>query len=116
MTTPFPSNPAVGEEFTRVDTTWVWSGVSWNLKYKTIKGDPGEPGPPGEFVVGDVSYTHEQGTPASVWTVQHNLGYNPAISITDSGGSVQYGEIRHLDHDTVEITFLYPFGGKAFAS
>ena len=78
------------------------------------QGVPGPQGPAGS--PGQLSYTHEQGTPSDEWVVEHNLGYFPSVSVTDSGGTVQYGEITYISVNIVEIKFLFPFGGKAFVS
>lgn len=32
MAINFPNNPTLNQEFTSGDNTWVWSGISWNIK------------------------------------------------------------------------------------
>jgi hypothetical protein len=41
------------------------------------QGPQGPPGPPGT----SLSYTHTQGSAASTWTVNHNLGFRPDVTI-----------------------------------
>jgi hypothetical protein len=38
-------------------------------------------------------YTHTQATPATVWTVNHNLGRQPSIVVTDFAGNEFFGGI-----------------------
>ena len=59
------------------------------------------------------TYTHTQSLAETVWTVPHNLGRKPAVHVEDSVGNVVFGSIQHLDVNTVEITFRYPFTGTA---
>lgn len=68
-------------------------------------------GPPGE---GDVRYTHDQSVAASTWTIAHNLGKVPSVTIVTSAGDVVYGDVRAIDLNTVEAKFSAPFAGKAY--
>jgi len=60
------------------------------------------------------NYTHVQGTPASVWEVQHSLNKNPSVTIVDSSNNVVYGQIEYLDSNNVRLTFASAFSGKAY--
>jgi len=54
---------------------------------------------------------------AQVWTVNHNLGYEPAgVFVTDSGGTEWIGEVEHIDANTLTITFKTAFGGTVRVS
>lgn len=83
-------------------------------------GAPGEPGPqgePGAPGAAPQAYTHTQGDPLAVWTVEHNLGYRPGgVLVVDSGGSEVEGIVSHVDANTLTITFLAAFGGFAYLS
>lgn len=63
---------------------------------------------------GDKTYIHTQGSALDVWTIEHNLGKYPSVSVVDSGGSVVYGNIDYIDNDSLTVTFAAPFGGKAY--
>jgi len=63
---------------------------------------------------GDKNYVHIQDTAAAVWTASHNLGKRPAVVVVDSAEDVVYGEIRHIDDNTVRLTFSGAFAGKAY--
>jgi len=59
------------------------------------------------------SYRHLQGTPATVWTIDHNLGRIPAIVVTDSAGTEVEGSISHPSNNQSIITFSAAFSGTA---
>lgn len=74
---------------------------------------PGIPGAQGLSGSG-LSFTHNQPTISSTWTVPHNLGYRPTVSVTTSGGvEVDGGEIVHLSNNTLQILFDDSFSGFA---
>ena len=62
---------------------------------------------------GDLTYTHTQLQPAEVWTIQHNLGKHPSVTVADSAGSVVMGDVEYLDRNTVRVTFMAAFAGTA---
>lgn len=70
----------------------------------------------------DVFYRHAQGTPASVWTVEHNLGYRPGgIFVRDSGGDQHHGRVEHLSDNVLTVSFFVggqpvAFSGEAYIS
>lgn len=66
--------------------------------------------------VGTGAYTHIQSTPASIWTIDHNLGFNPGVTVVDSANSVVEGQIDYLTVNTVRLTFTAAFSGKAYLS
>lgn len=76
----------------------------------------GPPGPPGELAVGsgDLSYLHEQTTAAAVWTIQHNLGKYPSVTVVDSAGDECEGGVDYVGLNTVILTFSLAFSGRAF--
>ena len=62
-------------------------------------------------------FTHTQGTPATTWTIDHNLGYEPGgVSIVDSGGTIVTGTITHSSVSRIVVSFTSAFGGKAYIS
>lgn len=79
-----------------------------------VDGSPGQQGPPGSL--DNASYIWQQNEPDTLWVVPHNLGFHPAVSVVDSGGTTVEGNVQYLDISTVVITFDAPFGGVAYLS
>lgn len=104
--------------------------------------DPGVAGPPNVLTVGTVtsgsaavtitgtapnqvlnfvlpvgsSYTHNQITSSTTWTINHNLGFFPAVSVVDSGGNYVIGDVTYVSQNVVTVSFSSSFGGKAYLS
>lgn len=85
-------------------------------------GDTGATGPTGptgpQGPKGDSGgfYVHTQGVPSATWTITHNLGYNPAISIVDSAGNVVEGSYEYNSTNQMTATFSGSFSGTAYLS
>ena len=62
------------------------------------------------------SYIHTQSGSASTWTINHNLGYYPAVSVVDSGESLVIGDVTYISTNTLSVSFTASFGGKAYLS
>lgn len=62
---------------------------------------------------GDKNTTHEQSTPSSVWTINHNMGKYPSVTIIDSAGSEVEGEVVHTNENSLKIIFGSGFSGIA---
>ena len=77
-------------------------------------GPQGPPGPPGSGEGGFYAYVHNQLTPASVWTVIHNLGVYPSVTVVDSGDSVIVPDIHYDNSSQVTIRFGSSTSGKAY--
>jgi hypothetical protein len=77
-----------------------------------IDGCSGPPGPPGPSGEGGV-YRHVQASAADTWTINHDLGFYPAVTATDTAGSVVYGDVLYLDEHSVVVSFTSPFAGFA---
>ena len=93
-------------------TLLVGSGTytSWMFG---ITGSPGATGATGP--VGG-TYDYVQGTPAAVWTIVHNLGYRPQVSVVDSANSIVEGDYSYPDSNTMVLTFSSAFSGVAYLS
>ena len=79
------------------------------------QGEPGPPGPPGSGEGGGV-YEHTQTVSAATWTIVHNLGFNPAVTIVDSAGSVLMAALEYTSLTTVTARFSGATSGKAYCS
>lgn len=78
------------------------------------RGIPGPPGPPGGST--GATYTHTQSSPATVWTIAHNLGRYPSLTVVDNLGGQLYPDVRYLDADIAQITHSVPLTGRAFCN
>lgn len=77
-------------------------------------GPDGPAGPTGATGDPAPTYVHSQGTPAAVWTVAHNQGRHPSVTVVDSAGTEVLARVIYLDANTVEIHVNPPFGGFAY--
>ena len=60
------------------------------------------------------SFTYNQVSASSVWTINHNLGFRPNITVFDSAGTKVYGDESHTDANNVVLTFSASFSGTAY--
>lgn len=79
-----------------------------------IPGPPGPQGPPGGGA--GATYTHIQSVAAAVWTVAHNLGRHPSITVVDNLGGQFYPDVRYVDADIAQITHSVPLTGRAYCN
>lgn len=63
-----------------------------------------------------ISYVHNQGVTSATWTINHNLGFYPNITVQDSTGTIVEGELNYTNRNTVIATFSSAFSGKAYLS
>lgn len=77
------------------------------------RGATGATGAPG---AASSTFMHVQNAPATTWEVQHDLGFYPSVQIIDSGGSVHFGSVTHIDLNSLEVTFSSAFSGTAALS
>lgn len=76
------------------------------------QGPQGIQGPKGD----DYHHTHEQAVADSVWTIVHNFGRIPKVTVIDSAGDEVEGDNSYPNLNTLIITFSAPFGGFAYLS
>ena len=63
----------------------------------------------------DAHYVHQQGSPASIWNIQHNLSKKPSVTVVSSTDAVVYGVVEYIDNNNVKLTFESgAFSGKAY--
>lgn len=75
-----------------------------------VQGVAGIPGPP------SFTYVHFQNVPAAFWSVVHNMGGYPNVTVIDSTGREVLGEVVYLDGNHLTITFSSGFAGTAYLS
>ena len=78
------------------------------------QGYPGLQGIAGPAGLSFVYWEHDQTTPLAVWTVVHNLGRIPAITVIDSGANSVWGDYTYPDLNTTTLTFSAAFSGTAY--
>lgn len=60
------------------------------------------------------SHIHTQTIPQLEWTVVHNLGKYPSVSIVDSTEEEVIGEVEHIGPNSLKVKFSAAFSGKAY--
>lgn len=66
----------------------------------------------------DIAYTHYQTVLSDTWTIlqaDHNLQFNPNVTVVDVSGTVVEGYCQYNSGD-ITVTFSEPIGGLAFLS
>jgi len=61
-------------------------------------------------------YTHDQQSPATTWSITHNLGFRPSVSVVDTSENQCLGDVTYTSDNALTVTFLQSFGGKAYLS
>ena len=62
----------------------------------------------------DKTYIHDQIVSSSTWSINHNLGKMPTVTVVDTADSVFVGDVEYIDMNNLVITFAFPFSGKAY--
>ena len=106
VTAPGPQGPAgegvpnggtAGQVLTKV------SDISFDTEWQT----------PGAITV---SYLYTQGMPSDVWNIDHNLGWNPNVTVQDSAGTTVEGDVVYHNINSLSVTFVSAFAGIAYLS
>ena len=69
----------------------------------------GQQGPGG----GGAAYVHTQASPATTWTINHNLGFRPSVELLDSGSQEIDGAIAHPTVNQTVVTLNPATAGLA---
>ena len=77
-------------------------------------GLQGPPGPPG--ISGGANFSHTQSVSSDTWTVNHNLGFRPAVSTLSVGGREMWSEVIHTGVNQFIAYFDAPVSGIAICS
>lgn len=59
------------------------------------------------------TYIHTQSTASILWTIPHNLGYQPHVSLTTLGGVEFDAEVRHTSNNVTEVHHKVAIAGQA---
>ena len=142
MTTVEVSKPA--SKYTTVTKTNTISTIDKSTGSNILEiHDPGVAGPPNTLALGSVTsgdtaavsitgispsqtinfvlpvggnYSHTQSVSSATWTITHNLGFRPAVSVVDSGGNHVIGDVNYVSVNVLTVSFSAPFGGSAYLS
>ncbi|MGL5936368.1 MAG: hypothetical protein ACRCZI_12205 [Cetobacterium sp.] len=62
---------------------------------------------------GSAGFDFTQASPATTWTINHNLGFRPAVELASVGGLLIFGQIQHTSVNQVLVTFNTAQAGTA---
>lgn len=62
----------------------------------------------------DKHFEHNQTSASSNWSITHNLGKFPSVTVVDSAGNFVVGEVIHLNNNNLTVSFRGSFSGKAY--
>ena len=63
-----------------------------------------------------VSYRQVVTIAATTWTITHNLGYFPNVTVVDSTGTVCEGDLVYTSNNVLTLTFSQAISGTAYVS
>jgi hypothetical protein len=64
----------------------------------------------------ELGYVHIQEVSSAVWNITHGLGFTPNITVVDTAGTVVEGSYNYPNSDTVVLSFIGAFSGRAYLS
>ena len=59
-------------------------------------------------------HVHTQGQASATWTITHQLGGRPQVTIVDSADTVVVGEVTYNSNSEVVVVFTSAFSGFAY--
>lgn len=59
-------------------------------------------------------FSFVQVAPSATWSIPHNLGRTPSVSVIDSSGNVCLGAVQHNSVNQLTISFGAAFSGSAY--
>ena len=63
---------------------------------------------------GDKSLIYVQAVASDTWSITHNMDKYPSVTVVDSGNTVVIGDIHYIDRNSLVLTFVGAFVGKAY--
>ena len=76
-----------------------------------VIGVSGATGPQGP--AGGAAFVFEQVSPATTWTINHNLGYRPSVELLDAGSQEIDGDVTHPSVNQTVVTLNPASAGLA---
>lgn len=67
-----------------------------------------------QAMIKSARYVHSQLSPASVWTIRHNLGWYPSVTAVDMSQNVFFGEVKYIDQNTCTLNLYSENSGYAY--
>lgn len=64
----------------------------------------------------NISLKYEQQSASATWTINHNLGFQPNVNISDYGGNNVECDIEQVDANRLILHFAEPVSGYAYLS
>jgi hypothetical protein len=64
-------------------------------------------------IVQDKNYSHTQSVASTDWSITHNLGKYPSVTIIDNAGNEIWTQVEHIDINNLVIRFNNPHSGTA---
>ena len=64
----------------------------------------------------ELGYVHIQEVASATWNITHGLGFVPNITVVDTAGTVVEGSYNYPNSNTVILTFVGGFSGRAYLS
>lgn len=62
------------------------------------------------------TFVFTQVMPSSVWSIRHNLGKYPSVTVVDTALTVHTGLVQYTDTVSLTVTFGAAFSGQAFCN
>lgn len=85
----------------------VITGDNYIIELEKLNGDV----IPIEF---SQSFRYIQSLNSNTWTIIHNLGFKPSVTIIDLDGDVVNGDIAYNTNNQLTLTFAQPIKGEAY--
>lgn len=78
------------------------------------EGPEGKPGKEGKEGKAATTFTFTQGAPAEVWTIKHELGRFPSVTVQDTAGDEVMGIVDFISENELTVTFSAAVSGTAY--
>lgn len=107
-TDPSPTIGLIGDQYINIVTGYIFGPKTesgWGSGFLLGTG----------LTISDVSYAHYQVTPATVWSITHELQFTPNIIVVDLDGNVIEGDYEY-NGNTIIATFSQAIAGAAYLS
>lgn len=98
------------------DVTVVTGATTLNFRGNGVTATAGVGAGEAVITVGGGTFEFVQGSPVSVWVIDHPLSFLPNVTVVDSSGRQVEGDVVYTDADTITINFTAAFSGKAYLS